>query len=177
MRYSFSSKAQIEDHLSKNNILEMCSDASLTLRHLDAILSDTEGVECAEASMTFICSWYDHRWPALSESSVYASAGLPGLYAHDCFDRIPVVDLPPLAQQIEFCLVEFAKKMNLTWTPYGYGTFEPDFDAQASAFFHLAKGIEDAMDEIPDNIRVQHIATSKDVAMESLMKRLAELGI
>lgn len=56
MRYSFSSKAQIKDHLSKNNILELCSDASLTLRHVDAILGDTEGAECAEASMTFICS-------------------------------------------------------------------------------------------------------------------------
>jgi hypothetical protein len=50
--------------------------------------------------------------------------------------------------------MEFAKKMNLTWMPYGDGTFEPDFEAQASAFFLLAKGIEDAMDEIPDNIRV-----------------------
>jgi len=55
--------------------------------------------------------------------------------------------------------------------------YKPDFDAQALTFFHLAKGIEDAMDEIPNNIRVQHFATSKDVATESLMKRLAELGI
>jgi hypothetical protein len=177
MRYGFSSKAQIGDDLAKNNILELCSDASLILRHVDAMFSDAEGTEWAQASMTFTCSWYNCRWPALSSSSVPTSAGLPGLYAHDGFDRIPVLDLPPLARQIELSLVEFAKKMNLTWTPYGDGTFEPDFDAQASAFFDLAKGIEDAMDEIPDNIRVQHIATSKDVATETLMKRLAELGI
>jgi hypothetical protein len=42
MRFSFSSKAQIEEHLSKNNILELCSDASLTLRHADVTLSDAE---------------------------------------------------------------------------------------------------------------------------------------
>lgn len=154
MRYSFSSKAQIEDHLSKNNILELCSDASLTLRHVDAILSDTEGDECAEASMTFICSWYDRRWPALSKSSLPTSAGLPGLYAHSYFDQIAVVGLPPLARQIESCLMDFARKMNLTWTPHGDDNFEPDLEAQASAFFHLAKGIEDAMDEIPDNNRI-----------------------
>ena len=154
MRYSFSSKAQIEDHLSKNNILELCSDASLILRHVDAILSDTEGIECAEASMTFICSWYNRRWPALSKSSAPASAGPPGLYTHYSFDQIPMVGLPPLARQIESCLVDFAKKMNLTWTSYGDDTFEPDFEAQALAFFQLAKGIEYAMDEIPDNIRI-----------------------
>jgi hypothetical protein len=154
MRYSFSSKAQIEDHLSENNILELCSDASLILRHIDAVLSDTEGIECAEASMTFICSWYNRRWPALSKSSAPASAGLQGLYTHYSFDQIPVVGLPPLARQIESCLVDFAKKMNLTWTSYGDDTFEPDFEAQSSAFFQLAKGIEDAMDEIPDNIRI-----------------------
>ena len=73
----------------------------------------------------------------------------------NCFDRIPVADLPPLARPIEFCLMDFAKKMNLTWMPYGDGSFEPDFVAQASAFSHLAKGvIEDAMGEIPNNIRV-----------------------
>jgi hypothetical protein len=80
---------------------------------------------------------------------VSASAKLPGIYAHNCFDRIPVVQFPPLARQIESCLVDFAKKMNLTWTDY-----EPDFEAQASAFFHLIKGIEDTMDEIPDSNRI-----------------------
>jgi hypothetical protein len=44
--------------------------------------------------------------------------------------------------------------MNLTWTSYGDDTFEPDFEAQASAFFHLARDIEDAMDEIPENNRI-----------------------
>jgi len=62
-----------------------------------------------------------------------------------------VVDLPPLARQIESCLMDFAKKMNLTWTPYGNDGFVPNFEAQALAFFQLAMGIEDAMDEIPDN--------------------------
>jgi hypothetical protein len=38
----------------------------------------------------------------------------------------------------------------MTWTPHGNDAFEPDFEAQASAFFHLAKGIEDAMDETPE---------------------------
>jgi hypothetical protein len=64
-----------------------------------------------------------------------------------------VVHFTPLARQIEFCLTDFAKKMNLTWTDYG-DTFKPDFEAQASAFFYLAKDIEDAMDEIPDNIPI-----------------------
>ena len=71
----------------------------------------------------------------------------------------------------------FTNEMNLTWTPLGNNTFKPDFNAQASAFFHLANGIEDAMDNIPDNIRVWQIATSKDVVTESLMKCFAELGI
>lgn len=119
MCYSVSSGAQIEDHISKNNISGLRSDASLILRHVDAIFSYTESVECAEASMTFLCSWYGCRWPALSESSVPASARLPGRYAHDCFDRIPVVDLPPLARQIESCLMDFAKKMDLTRTLWG----------------------------------------------------------
>ena len=39
--------------------------------------------------------------------------------------------------------MDFAKKMNLTWTDLG-DTFEPDFEAQASAFFHLEESIEDA---------------------------------
>jgi hypothetical protein len=43
--------------------------------------------------------------------------------------------------------------MSLTWTDLG-DTFEPDFEAQAAAFFHLEKGIEDAMDKIPDNNRI-----------------------
>lgn len=94
IRYSFSSKAQIKDHISKNNILELYTDASLILRHVDAIFSNTESVECAKA--------------------IPASAGLPGIYAHGCFDRIPVVDMPPLARQIESCLIIFAKKMNLS---------------------------------------------------------------
>lgn len=67
--------------------------------------------------------------------------------------------------------------MNLTWTPLGDDAFKADFDAQAEAFIHLAKGIEDAMDEIPNKIRVQHFATSKDIVSESLMKHLAELRI
>jgi hypothetical protein len=154
MRYSFSSKAQIEDHISKNNISELCTDASLILRHVDAIFSDTESVECAEASMTFLCTWYECRWPALSESSVPTSAGLPGIYAHGCFDRIPVVDMPPLARRIESCLMIFAKKMNLSWISHGDDDFEADFEAQSSAFFQLVKGIEDAMDETPDNTRI-----------------------
>jgi hypothetical protein len=44
--------------------------------------------------------------------------------------------------------------MNLTWTPLGKDAFKPDFEAQSLAFFQLAKGIEDAMDEIPDNIHI-----------------------
>ncbi|KAL5346708.1 hypothetical protein ACLOAV_008415 [Pseudogymnoascus australis] len=205
MRYSFSSKAQIEDHLFKTNFLELCSDASLILRRVDDITDVAKGVECGEASMALICSWYDRRWPVFGDSSVPVSAGLPGIYAHSCFDRIPVVDLPPLARQIESCLLDFAKKMNVTWTSNGDDTFEPNFEAQASAFFHLAKGIEDAMDEIPDNNRIlrkpqnepvivdtnvqmptrinkqkveeEPIASDKDVASDSLMKRLRELGI
>lgn len=51
--------------------------------------------------------------------------------------------------------MDFAKKMNLTWTPYRDDNFEPDFEAQASAFFHLAKGVKEAMDEIPDNNRIR----------------------
>lgn len=65
-----------------------------------------------------------------------------------------MVDLPPLARQIESCLTDFVKRMNLTWTPHGNDAFEPDLEAQASGFIHLAKGIEDAMDEIPDNNRI-----------------------
>jgi hypothetical protein len=153
MRYSFASKAQIEDLLSEDNILELCSDASLILHHVDAIAGATHRAECTEAVLDFFWSWHDRRWPALSKSLVPASAKLLGIYAHDCFDRISVLHFPPLARQIESCLMDFAKKLNLTWTDYG-DTFEPDFEAQASAFFHLARGIEDAMDEIPENIRV-----------------------
>jgi hypothetical protein len=98
MRYNFSSKLQIKGHLSNNHILELCSDASLILHYVDGIISDTNGVECAKASMTFICSWYDQRWPSLNKISVLPSTGLSGIYAHCCFDRIPVVDLPPLAR-------------------------------------------------------------------------------
>jgi hypothetical protein len=65
-----------------------------------------------------------------------------------------VVDLPPLARQIESWLMSFAKKMNRSWMSHGDGDFEADFEAQSSAFFQLAKGIEDAMDEIPDNNRI-----------------------
>lgn len=61
------------------------------------------------------------------------------------------MDLPPLAWHIECCLMDFAMKMNLTWIFHGGDTFEPDFEAQAAALFHLANRIEDAMDEIPDN--------------------------
>jgi hypothetical protein len=48
--------------------------------------------------------------------------------------------------------MSFAKKMNLSWISHGDDDFEADFEAQSSAFFQLAKGVEDAMDEIPDNI-------------------------
>lgn len=61
--YSFSFKAQIEERLSDSNILELCSDASLILRHIDANFSNTESVECAKAGMIFLCSWYKRRWP------------------------------------------------------------------------------------------------------------------
>ncbi|OBT62159.1 hypothetical protein VE03_08351 [Pseudogymnoascus sp. 23342-1-I1] len=144
--------------------------------------------------MAFISSWFDHRWPALGDSSVPVFVGHPGLYAHSCFDQIPVVDLPPVARQIESCLIDFAKKMNLTWTSYGNDAFEADFKAQASAFFHFTKGIEDAMDEIPDNNRVFRKAQDElvivdtnvkvepsdrniDIASDILMERLRELGI
>ena len=50
--------------------------------------------------------------------------------------------------------MDFVKQLNLIWTSYGDAAFEPDFEAQALAFFQLAKGIEDAIDEISDNIRV-----------------------
>jgi len=62
------------------------------------------------------------------------------MYIHGYFDRIPVVDMPPLATQIESCRLDFAKKMNLAWTPHGNDAFEPNFEAQASAFFHLENG-------------------------------------
>lgn len=93
-----------------------------------------ERAHCVDASMGFICSWYMSRWSAMRNFSV-VFAGSPGLYDHYYFDRISVVDLPPLAGQIESCLLDFAKDMNLTWTPYEDDTFEPDFKAQASAFF------------------------------------------
>jgi hypothetical protein len=150
--YSFSSKAQIEEHLSRNNVSELCSDASLILHHVAAIIYDKNN--CAEAVMTFICSWYNRRWPALSKSFVPVSVGSRGIYGYHCFDRISLVNLPPLARQIESCLMSFAKKMNLSWMSHGDGDFEADFEAQSLAFFQLAKGIEDAMDEIPDNIRI-----------------------
>jgi hypothetical protein len=91
--------------------------------------------------------------------------------------------MPPLARQIASCLLDFGKKMNLSWTSYGDDTFEPDFKAQASAFDHLAKGIEDAMDEIPDNNRifgklvivdaneVEPMVSYRDVASDSLLER------
>jgi hypothetical protein len=50
--------------------------------------------------------------------------------------------------------MDFAKKMNQTWTSYGDDAFEPNFEAQASAFFDLASSIENAKDEVPDNNRV-----------------------
>jgi hypothetical protein len=140
-RYSFSSKAQIEDDLSKSNILELCSDASLILHNVETIISDTN--ECAEASMTIICSWYNGRWPALSESYVPVPVRSQGIYGHHYFDRISVVYLPPLARQIKSCLMSFAKKMNLSWISHEDDDFEADFEAQSSAFFQLAKGIED----------------------------------
>ncbi|KFY48545.1 hypothetical protein V495_01245 [Pseudogymnoascus sp. VKM F-4514 (FW-929)] len=205
MCYSFSSKAQIEDHLSKTNILELCSDASLILQRVDTITDDTKDMECAEASMDFICSWYHRRWPALEKFSVPVSAGVLGLYDHSYFDWVPVVDMPPLARQIELCLMDFAKKMNLTWTSIGDNTFDPNFEAQASAFFDLASSIENAMDEIPDNNRIlrkpkdelanaginvqmptlvikqkvkeKPTVSDNDIASDNLMKRLRELGI
>jgi hypothetical protein len=48
------------------------------------------------------------------------------LYRPDYFDQISGVDSPPLARQIESCLLDFGKEMNLTWTPCGDG-FIPDF--------------------------------------------------
>ncbi|KAL3420124.1 hypothetical protein PVAG01_08623 [Phlyctema vagabunda] len=180
LRYSFSTKTQIEDDLSKNNISELCSDASLILRHINAEFTAnfTAMDESAHASMNFLCSWYIRKWPRWGKILVHDSPDIPGLYAQCCFDEIPVVlELPPLARQIESCLVAFAKEMNLTWTPTGNDAFKADFDAQATAFFHLAKGIEDAMDEIPDNIRVHNISTPKDVATESLEEALAQLSV
>lgn len=177
MRYSFVSKADIEDLISKNNISELCSDASLILRRLDANFSDMESAECAKASMTFLCSWYNRKWPKLGEMLVHDSPEIPGLYAQCCFDKIPVVlGLLPLARQIESCLVAFSKEMNLTWTPLGNDAFKANFDTQATAFFHLAKGIEDAMGEVPDNIRVQRIVTSQDVATDSVEEGLGQLS-
>jgi len=35
-----------------------------------------------------------------------------------------------------------------------HNAFKPEVEAHASAFFHLAKGIEDAMEEVPDNNRL-----------------------
>lgn len=70
----------------------------------------------------------------------------------------------------------FSKEMNLTWTPLGNDAFKANFDAQATAFFHLAKGIEDAMNEIPDNIRIQRIITSQDVATDSVKEGLGQLS-
>ena len=145
-------KLTLKTHISENNISELCTDASLILHHVDAKFRDIGSVKCAEASMTFLCTWSERRWPALSESSVLTSAGLPCIYAPGCFDRIPVVYMPPLARQIEFCLRSFAKKMNLSWISHGQGDFAADFAAQSSAFFQLAEGIEDVMDEIPDDI-------------------------
>ncbi|CZS92515.1 uncharacterized protein RAG0_03131 [Rhynchosporium agropyri] len=158
VHYGSSTKTQVEDDLSKDNISELCSNASLILRHIEAEFRDTESVDCAQASAEFLCSWYKRKWC--------------------CFDEMPVSpESLPLARRIEFCLVAFAKEMNLTWTPAGDDAYEVDFDAQATAFFHLASGIEDAMDDAPSNIRVQHFATSMDVATVSLMERLAGLGI
>ncbi|PVH69206.1 hypothetical protein DL98DRAFT_578469 [Cadophora sp. DSE1049] len=76
---------------------------------------------------------------SLGEIFVHASAELPGLLAQCFFDEIPVArGLAPLARQIESCLVDFAKKMNLTWTPLGKDAFKPDFEAQSLDFFQLA---------------------------------------
>lgn len=80
-----------------------------------------------------------------------------------------MVYLPPLAQQIESCLMGFAKKMNLSWISHRDDDFVADFEAQSSAFFQLAKGIEEAMDEIPDNIRIWGKARDELViALEAL---------
>lgn len=206
VRYSFSSKAQIVDHLSKTNVLKLCSDASLILQRVDAIIKDgSKWVECDKASKTFICSWYDRRWPAIRESPELLVAGHRGIYAHSCFDQIPIVDLPRLARQIESCIINFAKKINLTWISLGNNGFKPDWEGQASAFFHLAKGIEDAMDEIPDNnrvlkkhqdrlvimennvqtpfrvnnqeIKVEHTVTGEDVDSDSITEGLRKLDI
>lgn len=166
MHYSFSSKAQIGEHLSENNISERCTDVSLILRHYDAISCDTERVKWAKASMKFLCTWPKRRWPTLRKPSVPTTAGLRGIFDHGCFDRIPLVDLPPLARQIESCLMSFAKKMNLSWTSGGDGYFAADFVAQSSACFQLAKGIEDAMDEIPDNSRI--LGKSRDELVTAL---------
>ena len=47
-----------------------------------------------------------------------------------------MVDIPPLARQIESCLLDFAKKMNLTGTPHGNDAFEPNFEAQRLSRAH-----------------------------------------
>ena len=44
--------------------------------------------------------------------------------------------------------------MNLSWMSHRDGDFEADFEAQSSAFFQLAKGIEDAINKISDNIYI-----------------------
>lgn len=84
------------------------------------------------------------------------STRFSSIYTPSCFDQVPVVHLPPLAQQIESCLRDCAKEMNLTWMPHRDNAFRLDFKAQASAFLQLAIGIEDAMDEdeISNNVRV-----------------------
>jgi hypothetical protein len=40
----------------------------------------------------------------------------------------------------DWVLMDFAKKMNLTWTSHGDSAFEPDFEVQALTFFQLATG-------------------------------------
>lgn len=150
MRYTSFSKARIEDHLSKNLIPELCSDASLILSKIDT--KPRENVtDCMEACMTFICSWYDRRWPTIRLSPEINSARASGIYDHSCFDRIAREGLPPLTRWIESCLVEFSKRMNTSWTCYGNKKFSPGYGEQATTFSILAETLEDAMDEIPDS--------------------------
>lgn len=78
---------------------------------------------------------------AIGRILVHDSSETPGRFAQCCFEELPVVlDLPPLARQIDSCLIAFAKEMNLAWKPQGSDGFIANFTAQSSAFFHLAKG-------------------------------------
>lgn len=158
MRYGFSSKAQIEQDLSQSNVLELCSDASLILRQVATIESNDAECDIAniasKASMDFFESWYGTRWSPMRKSVVMNTTNCPGLYHSSCFDYLSQArNWPPLARQIESCMVAFCRKLNLSWTPCDDEAFHPNFESQATAFFDLTRGIEDAMDGISDNVQ------------------------